>query len=76
MAAAAWVIVMGTVAPFSLVVISKQHLRASQASVVGMTEPIIATFIAWVALGEVLTPVQLAGSAIVLGGVLLAERNR
>jgi drug/metabolite transporter (DMT)-like permease len=69
-------VVLGTVVPFSLVVLSMRHLRASQASTVGMTEPIIATFIAWVALGEVLTPMQLAGSAVALLGVLLAERNR
>ncbi len=71
-----YVVLLGTVVPFSLVVLSMQHLRASQASVVGMTEPIIATAIAWVALGEVLTPAQLVGAAIVLGGILLAELNR
>ena len=73
---AAWVVLFGTVVPFSLVVFSMQHLRASQASVVGMTEPIIATFIAWVALGEVLAPAQLVGAVVVLGGILLAERSR
>lgn len=72
----AYVVVLGTVVPFSLVVLSMQHLRASQASVVGMTEPVIATAIAWVLLGEVLTPIQLAGAVLVLGGILLAERNR
>jgi drug/metabolite transporter (DMT)-like permease len=75
-ALAAWMIVLGTVAPFSLVVLSLRHLRASQASVMGMTEPVIATAIAWVVLDEVLTPYQIVGSAIVLGAVLLAERNR
>jgi drug/metabolite transporter (DMT)-like permease len=71
-----YVIVLGTVVPFSLVVLSMQHLRASQASVVGMTEPIIATGIAWVVLGEVLSPAQLVGAVMVLGGILLAELNR
>jgi drug/metabolite transporter (DMT)-like permease len=73
---AGYVVLLGTVVPFSLVVLSMQHLRASQASVVGMTEPIIATAIAWLALGEVLSPVQLAGAVVVLGGILLAELNR
>jgi drug/metabolite transporter (DMT)-like permease len=73
---AAWMVVLGTVAPFSLVVVSMQHLRASQASVVGMTEPIFAMAIAWVVLGEAFTPVQMLGAAIVLGAVLVAERNR
>jgi drug/metabolite transporter (DMT)-like permease len=73
---ATWMIVLGTVFPFSLVIVSMQHLRASQASVVGMTEPIFATAIAWLALGEALDPVQLVGAAIVLGSVLVAELNR
>jgi drug/metabolite transporter (DMT)-like permease len=73
---AAWMVVLGTVMPFSLVVVSMQHLRASQASAVGMMEPIFATVIAWLVLGEVLTPVQLVGAAIVLGSVLVAELNR
>jgi probable blue pigment (indigoidine) exporter len=53
-----------------------QHLRASQASVVGMTEPIFATVIAWIVLGESLTPAQMVGAAIVLVSVLVAERSR
>ena len=53
-ALAAWMVVLGTVVPFSLVVVSMQHLRASQASAVGMTEPIFATAIAWIVLGEAL----------------------
>jgi drug/metabolite transporter (DMT)-like permease len=72
----AWIVVMGTVVPFSLVVLSMQHLRASQASTMGMVEPVIATTIAWVALGETLSPIQIAGGALLLGGVVLAERNR
>jgi drug/metabolite transporter (DMT)-like permease len=73
---AGWMIVLGTVLPFSLVVVSMQHLRASQASVVGMTEPVFATAIAWVVLGEALSPVQVVGAVIVLGAVLVAELNR
>lgn len=71
-----WMVVLGTVMPFSLVVVSMQHLRASQASVVGMTEPILATAVAWIVLGEAFTPVQMLGAAIVLGSVLAAERSR
>ena len=73
---AGWLVVLGTVFPFSLVVLSMQHLRASQASVVGMTEPIFATVIAWIVLGESFTPAQMAGAAIVLVSVLVAERSR
>jgi len=41
-----------------------------------MTEPLIASVIAWALLGETLAPVQLLGGAVVLAGVLLAERSR
>jgi drug/metabolite transporter (DMT)-like permease len=73
---AAWMIVLGTAVPFWLVVAALRHIRASQASVVGMTEPLLAILVAWVALGEVLTPLQILGGVIVLTGVLLAERSR
>lgn len=71
-----YMVVLGTVVPFWLIVVSLQHIRASQASVIGMTEPLLASFIAWIALGEVLTPIQLVGAVTVLVGVYLAERYR
>lgn len=71
-----WMVVLGTVVPFALVLQSLRHLRATQASVVGMTEPIIASLIALVLLGEILTPLQILGGAVVLAGVFLAETSR
>jgi drug/metabolite transporter (DMT)-like permease len=71
-----YMVVLGTVVPFALVLASLRHLRATQASVVGMTEPVIAAAIAYVLLGEALTPVQMLGGAVVLAGVLLAETSR
>lgn len=71
-----WMIVLGTVVPFWLVVASMRHLRASQASMVGLTEPFLAIIVAWVVLGETLSPVQLLGGVFILFGVLLAERSR
>ena len=72
----AYMIVLGTVVPFWLVVVSLHHINASQASIVGMTEPLLAIFIAWVALSEALTAVQIVGAVTVLAGVFLAERSR
>ena len=71
-----YLIVLGTTVPFLLVVHSMRHIRASQASMIGMIEPLIAIAIAWLALGEVMTPVQIIGALIVLFGVVLAERSR
>lgn len=72
----AWMVVMGTVVPFVLAMTALGYVTAAQASIIGMTEPLIASIIAWIVLAEVLTPVQLAGGAIVLAGVYLAERSR
>lgn len=71
-----YLIVLGTVVPFWLVLSSMRHLRASQASTIGMSEPVLASVFAWVLLGEVLLPAQILGGAIVLIGVYLAERSR
>lgn len=71
-----WMIVMGTVLPFWLAVAAMKYIRASQASTIGLTEPLLATIIAWLALGEVLTPLQIIGGALILTGVVLAERSR
>jgi len=75
-ALATWMIVLGTGVPFWLVLASLTRIRASQASVVGMTEPLIAIMIAWVVLGESMTAIQSVGALLVLAGVLLAERSR
>lgn len=73
---ASWMIVLGTVVPFLLVVASMRHLRASQASVVGLMEPLLAIIIAWIVLSEALSLVQMIGGALILTGVVLAERSR
>lgn len=71
-----WMIVLGTVVPFWLVVAAMRHLRASQASVVGLTEPLFAILVAWIVLSEALSLVQLIGGAFILTGVVLAEKSR
>lgn len=75
-ALSAWMILLGTVVPFWLIVASMRHLRASQASVVGFTEPLLAIIVAWIFLAEALSPLQLLGGALIIGGVILAERSR
>lgn len=72
----AWMVVLGTVAPFWLVVASLHHLTSAQASTVGMMEPVLASIVAWLALSEILTPVQIIGGLVVLAGVYIAERSR
>ena len=46
---------LGTVAPFLLVLLAIHHLGAARVGLVGMLEPVGAGIIAWVLLGESLT---------------------
>lgn len=69
-------VVTGTILSFWLVLAAIRHIGAAGASIVGMTEPVIAAAVAWIVLGEVLTPVQILGGAVILTGVVVAERAR
>lgn len=71
-----YMVSLGTVVAFWLSLTAMRNISAAQASTVGMAEPVIAGTVAWILLGETLTPVQLAGGALVLVAIFLAERAR
>jgi drug/metabolite transporter (DMT)-like permease len=71
-----WVIVLGSIAPFTLIVASLRHITATRAGVVAMLEPVVATVVAWAWLQESLTAAQLAGAGVVLAALLLAQTAR
>src|SRR5205085_2855435 len=53
-------VVLGTVVPFAFLVSALEHVSATSAGLVAMLEPVVATLVAHVWLGETLTAVQLA----------------
>ena len=71
-----WIIVMGTVAPFLLVLLAVTRLGPARVGLIGMLEPVSAGIIAWVLLGESLKAVQIVGTVVVLVGIVLAETAR
>ena len=71
-----YVVVGGSIAPYLLVAAALRHLPATSVGILGMIEPVIATAVAWLALSETLNLPQLAGGALVLAGVVLAETAR
>jgi len=73
---AGWMIVLGTIIPFFLLVSALRHISATSAGIVAMLEPVAGALIAWVWLGESLGGVQLAGAAVVLGAIVLAQTAR
>ena len=71
-----WVIVLGTVVPYALILAALRTLGSARTGLLGMAEPVLAAGVAWVVLGEALSPVQLLGGAVVLTGIVLAETAR
>ena len=71
-----WMVVLGTIVPFFLLVSALRHLSATRVAIIAMVEPVVATIVAWVWLGESLNALQLTGAAIVLAAIVLAQTAR
>ena len=74
--AMAWVVVLGTVTPFFLLLLALQSLPATVVSVVAMLEPVVAALVGWAWFSESLNPLQLLGMLTVLAGIVLAQTAR
>lgn len=71
-----WVILFGSAVPFALIVGALRHISATRVGITAMLEPVVATIAAWVWLEESLSAVQLAGAAVVLCGIGIAQTAR
>jgi drug/metabolite transporter (DMT)-like permease len=71
-----YIVVGGTMIPFSLSMLALRHLPATVVGAVAMLEPVLAGAVAWVWLRESLAPVQLVGSFVVICGIALAQTAR
>lgn len=72
----AWNVVFGTFLSFLLSFLALQHLTATAAGITASSEVIFAFAVAFLWLGEGLSPVQLLGAAVVLVGIILAQTAR
>jgi drug/metabolite transporter (DMT)-like permease len=72
----AFLILIGTIIPFFLLVSALRHLPATRVGIIAMLEPVGATVLGWVWLGESLGSVQLIGAAVVLSAIVLAQTAR
>jgi drug/metabolite transporter (DMT)-like permease len=70
------IIGIGTVAPFLLLVGSLRHIPPSHVAIGAMSEPVAASIVAWAWLGQTLGAAQIAGGAVVLAGIGLAQTAR
>jgi drug/metabolite transporter (DMT)-like permease len=71
-----WLIVLGAIVPFALVLAALRHLSATRAGIAAMLELPAATLVAFLWLGESLGLFQLLGGGIVLGAIALAQTSR
>ncbi len=72
----AGVVTLAAVIPFALGFVALRLLPAARVSIVATSEPFIAAVIAWAVLGQSLEAPQIAGGALVLAGIVLAQSVR
>ena len=71
-----YIVVAGTMITFFLVAAALRHISATRVAIVAMLEPVVATAVAFVWLGETFGGFQLAGGVLVLAAILLAQTSR
>jgi drug/metabolite transporter (DMT)-like permease len=64
---------LGTLLPFALAVGAVRVISAATAGIAATSEPVFAVAFAWLLLGQTLNLAQLAGAALVVAGVVLAQ---
>ncbi|MCU1670536.1 MAG: putative permease, superfamily [Blastococcus sp.] len=72
----AWVVVLGAIVPFWLSIAALPHLSPTTAGLVATAEPVFASIVAWLWVHQVLSGWQVAGGAVVLVGIALAQTAR
>jgi drug/metabolite transporter (DMT)-like permease len=71
-----YLIVLGTIVPFLLMVTALHSIPATRVTVIAMLEPALAAVVAYLWLAEELTGVQIAGCVLVLVAVGIAQTAR
>jgi len=71
-----WIVVMGTIVPYLLVVSGLRLLSESTSSVIGLLEPVFAGIFAWIWLLQGWSAIQLVGGVVILIGIYLADRAK
>lgn len=65
--------VVSTAAAYLLSISAMRYLPANVVSVIALCEPIVATALAWLVLGQALTVVQVFGAAVLLAGATVVQ---
>jgi drug/metabolite transporter (DMT)-like permease len=68
-----YIAVLATIVPFALFLYGLKTVQPTQATVTGMLEPVIASLVAFLFLGEALTLPQTAGGALIVAAVAILQ---
>ena len=71
-----WLATAGTGLAYTLWFRGIERLPVARVSLLGLLSPVVATVTGWLVLEQRLTPVQLAGAALVLGALWLGQPTR
>lgn len=63
----------GTLLPFGFYLYGVNFIRSTRASITATLEPIVAAFVSYAFLSEVLSPLQIFGGILVIGAVILLQ---
>ena len=70
-----YITVLGTIIPFVLYLKALERMEASRVSITSTLEPVIAGAIAFLFIGESMSPLQILGGILVIGGIILLQRS-
>ncbi|PKN65752.1 MAG: EamA family transporter [Deltaproteobacteria bacterium HGW-Deltaproteobacteria-15] len=68
-----YISVIGTILPFGLYFMGVNYIRSTRASITATLEPISAGLMAFLFIGETLSPLQILGGILVIGAVVLLQ---
>ena len=71
-----WAVTIGSFVAFFLSFSALKQLKATSAGIVASSEVIFAFIVAWLWLGEALSPIQILGALVVVAGIVLAQTSR
>ena len=72
----AYILTFGGFAPFVLLLVALRHTTATAVGIAASSEVLFAFVVAWLWLGESLSALQVAGSALVFAGIVVAQTAR
>ncbi len=70
------VVIIATVIPYVFSVGAVRLIPAARVGLTSTAEPVIAAIVAWLLIGESLQPLQVAGGAVVVAGIVVAQSVR